>query len=30
MTEFNWGHFGLFAVLILGSVLTVVMGFIWF
>ena len=30
MTEFNWGHFGLFAVLILVSVLTVVMGFIWF
>ncbi len=30
MTEFNWGHFGLFAVLILVAVLTVVMGFIWF
>lgn len=30
MTDFNWGHWGLFSVLILVSVLTVVMGFIWF
>ena len=30
MTDFNWGHWGLFTILILVSVLTVVMGFIWF
>jgi len=30
VTEFDWGHFGLFAVMILVAVLTVVMGFIWF
>ncbi len=30
MTEFNWGHWILFSLLILISVLTVVMGFIWY
>ncbi|MDO8577966.1 MAG: NADH-quinone oxidoreductase subunit NuoH [Dehalococcoidales bacterium] len=30
MTEFDWGHWILFSLLILISVLTVVMGFIWY
>lgn len=30
MTEFNWGHWILFSLVILISVLTVVMGFIWY
>jgi len=30
LTEFNWGHWILFSLLILISVLTVVMGFIWY